>query len=174
MAMMTVNKVAPDSEIRAIASRIAGDRHQSIHDPHDDGIQPAQIARYQACHQPEHDSNNRHGKADHQRDASAINDTRQHVSTEVIGAEPEFCGRHFQPIDRMDGHRIGCQHRSKNSDQNHDHQQQPTPEDRRMLPHQGGQAGVLARGKRGLGGFCKINLVCFRAHQYLILGSNKV
>ena len=89
IAMMTFCTEPRVSAISAIASRIAGDRHQPVHHPHDDRIEPAHEARDQADRKPQHRARRRAtAKPTTQRDARAVDHARVDVAAQHVGAEP--------------------------------------------------------------------------------------
>ncbi len=88
IAKMTVATLARVSATSAMASRMAGDRHQPVHQPHHDGIHLAEIAGHQADEEPDRDRHGRDRDADEQRDARAIDRAGEDVAAEMVGAEP--------------------------------------------------------------------------------------
>src|SRR5438105_2314962 len=70
-------------------------RHRPAHDPHDHGVEPSEEAGKQADHEPDADAEYRSAQADQQRDASAIEDPRQHIAAVSVGAEEELRARGF-------------------------------------------------------------------------------
>jgi len=97
MATSTVVRLAPDSDTTAIASRDARDRHQPVHHPHHHGIDPSEEAGDKADDESNGDADDCGAKADQQRDASAVENARQHVAAIGVCTEQVFRARLLQP-----------------------------------------------------------------------------
>jgi hypothetical protein len=61
--------------------------HQSIHDPHDGIVGPADIARGGADRGAEQAGQNDHEQTDRQRHAAAVEHAAQDVAPEIVGAQ---------------------------------------------------------------------------------------
>ena len=73
-----------------MASTSARDRHDEIHDAQDDDVDDAaEGGRGETERHADHGRDHHHRQADEQRDARAIDDAREHVATQRIGAERE-------------------------------------------------------------------------------------
>ena len=87
MAMITVNTPARNSDTMRDREQDGRDRHQPVHDAHDDGVEPAEVAGEQADEQADGDADQRHRDADQERDARAVDHAAVDVAAEAVGAE---------------------------------------------------------------------------------------
>ena len=71
----------------------AGNRHEPVHDPHHDVVEPAQVAGEHADHEPRERADQRDGHADDQRHARAVDDAAVDVAPQAVGAHPVLDGR---------------------------------------------------------------------------------
>jgi hypothetical protein len=134
------------------------ERQLDVGDAHDERVEAAaEVAPKDAERGPERAADDHRGEADEQRDACAVDQARQHVSAQRVGAERELhdtgpvrCHRRLQAGDdvlavRVLGGDARTRHRGHRDQQQHD--------DRQERPHLAHQAapGACRGARRRLG-----------------------
>ena len=107
----------------------SGDGHQAVHDPHEPGVDLADVAAQQPDHQPDEHRQQRDGDADGQGNAAAEYGAREDVPAEPVGPEPvlrrgrlEAAGDHVQ-FGRVLGRDPGREDGDENDHRHHEQAQ---------------------------------------------------
>ncbi len=67
---------------------------EDVHHAHEEGVgAAADIAGNRAVGDPDEERDHRGDEADHERDSAAVEQAREEVASELVGAQPVFCGR---------------------------------------------------------------------------------
>ena len=88
MATITVQMLARVSEMRANREKNGGDRHEPIHDPHDECVEDADEAGDESERQTDAGGERRHDEADDERHPRAVDRAGKDVAAEMVRAEP--------------------------------------------------------------------------------------
>ena len=110
------------------------DRHQPVHEPHDDAVGPAHETRDEADGETGERGEERHRQADGERDPRPVEHARIDVAAELVGAEPvSRRGRPRALGGRERGRVDGPEIRREYPDQDEAEQQRAADRDCRMV-----------------------------------------
>ena len=126
-----------------------GNRHDAVHQPHDDCIETAEITCQQANHGAADHRYQRHRQANQQRDSGAVNHAGIDIASQAVGTQPKLRGWAAQTVDWLKGDRITGNQRCQQGGQGDQGEQNPSHHNRGVAPNEIGQGvpghgGVLA------------------------------
>ena len=88
MATMTRDETGSEQRHERDGEQDRGDRHEPVHQAHDDPVERAHVAGDEADDEADGDADRGHGDADEERDAAAVDDAAVDVAAEAVGAHP--------------------------------------------------------------------------------------
>ena len=157
---------APDRD-QGDRKQDARDRHQAVHDAHDDAVGPAHVAGNQADHGADRNCKDGHRDADGERHARAVDDAAVDVPAETVGSEYRDTLGGLAVVEavgdlgagllvarrRIDAGRIDrAEHRRQHGDRHHHQHDEATDDDERIAQGHLPQRLALGRRRRDGGG----------------------
>ena len=126
------------------------DRHQAVHEAHQDGVGNAAVAGDEPDQQPDDGRQHGHHQPDDERNAAAMDRAAPDIAADAVGARQMDPRRRLHPLHRVEKQRVVAgQQGSEQGGDDHHQDNGGAERDGRMAPRMPGEAAALSGRRRG-------------------------
>jgi hypothetical protein len=120
-------------------------RHQPVHEAHQDGVGNAAVSADEPDQQPDDGRQRRHHQTDDERNAAAMDGTAPDIAADTVRARQMDPRRRLHPLQRVEKQRVVAgQQGSEQGGDDHHHDHGGAERDGRMAPRMPGEAAALS------------------------------